>query len=193
MRERPIIFSGKMVKAILNDRKTQTRRVVKLHPALLPRASVLPGAFWKDDRLWVRETWAKIFDTYPYDEENPSHVEYKADTGAKYPGGWPDDMGDDPECLKWKSPIYMSRLDSRITLQVTDVRIERLQEISEEDAINEGVSADEGDRFLAGPDRIMDPKEHFKTIWNSIHKKKDCWEDNPYVWVITFYNRRPES
>lgn len=156
-KEKSIIFNGEMVRAILDGRKAQTRRVVKGNPLALllngdretmtyedcygdsrPIEELCPYG-QKGDCLWVRETWVKIFNTWPI-EENNFHIEYKADSNAKYPGEWPAEEGGDPECPKWRPSIHMPRWASRITLEIVDIRVERLQDISEKDAKAEGVA-----------------------------------------------------
>ena len=213
MTERPILFSGPMVRAILAGTKTQTRRVVKPQPTqVLPHTEeVRPGLDvhiplgweWREsfiadseggfgalsslqyacpygrvgDRLWVRETFALVWPGECAPESvHENRVEYHADTGAKYPGGWPNDCGDDPDCGRWKPSIHMPRWASRITLEVTGVRVERLQEISRADADAEGVAS------------ILGHPESFATLWNSINgKRPGCsWEDNPWVWCVEF-------
>lgn len=162
MKERPIIFSGKMVRAILEGRKTQTRRVVK-ESKENPYGEV-------DDRLWVQETWAHcrlgrdITDEY-YSESVEigygDHFAYRAD-------------GED-DCFvgNWRSPNSMPCEASRILLEITEKRVERLQDISEEDAIAEGIT---------GTHVVND----FIFRWDHIAKTGEKWADNPWVWVIGF-------
>jgi len=129
------------------------------------------------DRLWVRETFALVWPgEYAPESVHENRVEYHADTGAKYPGGWPNDCGDDPDCGRWKPSIHMPRWASRITLDVTGVRVERLQEISRADADAEGVAS------------ILGHPESFATLWNSINGKREgrTWADNPWVWCVEF-------
>ncbi len=177
-KERPILFSGPMVRAILEERKTQTRRVVKGRVAL---EWLAPGMFSPEfvansknhlcpygqpgDRLWVRETWG-LFDTQPADGAEGARVFYRASET-------------DPKFLAhqlWRPSIYMPRWASRLTLEVTGVRVERLQEISEAEAMAEGLEAvppqrwwqgyrDLGDRLLhqefaggAPPEWMIEPK-----------------------------------
>ena len=79
--------------------------------------------FTPGDMLWVKETWAKVYEDWPPEMDNsPHYIEYKADTGAKYPGEWPDDKGDDDACGRWRSPVIMPRSASRLTIEITDVR-----------------------------------------------------------------------
>lgn len=157
IKERPIIFSGAMIRALLEGRKTQTRRVVRttyrIEQVKCPYGK--PG-----DRLWVRETWAGGIPGC----ESQGGYSYKADhiTG-----------NDGPFEIKWRSPIYMPRNASRITLQVADIRVERLQSITEQDAIAEGLKES--------------PVNAFHALWDSIHADgKYPWDSNPWVWVIEF-------
>jgi len=210
MKEHPIIFSGPMVRAILEDRKTQTRRVIKPQPKYsFPKVQEVwncpygkPG-----DLIWVRETWATIWTEYEPDENQtiwdvPHRIEYKADTDAKYPGGWPSDSGDDPDCPKWHPSIHMPRCASRITLEITDVRVERVQEISPEDCEAEGITG----KTLASPMRGQPYEEYenedgiiyttpilaFAALWDSINLKRGYgWDKNPWVWVIAFKRIKP--
>lgn len=201
MKERPILFSAPMVRAILDGRKTQTRRVVKVPPStrsvrwvenaelvpsggytgwviecdaplLLPRQCPygVPG-----DRLWVRES----FDV-PYRQNFPgdrSAVVYRAD--YLRPTFLDPCVGDDPS--RWSRSIHMPRWASRITLEVTGVRVERLQGISEEDAMAEGAPP-----ILVPPDGGSEPHvEGFRDLWESINGS-GSWDANPWVWVIEF-------
>lgn len=203
MKERPILFSGEMVRAILDGRKTQTRRLVKPQPTITFKDNDI--AIWDDpktistrtwngsegfndfcpygqvgDRLWVRETWACL---KPNSNEtgniNSIHtIAYKATD--KYPDG-----------IKWKPSIHMPRTASRITLEITGVRVERLQDISEEDAIAEGIEPSfmwtGVQRYKSYTSKTHDltPILSFMSLWKSINGN-DSWELNPYVWVIEF-------
>jgi hypothetical protein len=110
-------------------------------------------------------------------------IEYKGDTGAKYPGGWDD--GDDPECPKWKSPYHMHRWQSRINLEIKSIRVERLQQISEEDAKAEGCELAKGYEELTKELFRHPYREVFQDLWNSINTKRGFpWASNPWVWVI---------
>ena len=193
-KEKPIIFSTLMVKAILEGRKTQTRRV--MNPQPWSGQSVVAHKQAKQkyhvgDILWVRETWG-------YDSAiNEIKYCYKAD-GGYYPGGEHYTGG------HWHPSIHMPRKAARIFLEVTNVRVERLQDISIEDCIKEGVILksqvdDMGfykDGYHAGThyktwDEVLlgekekAPKHFFKGLWNTLNAKRGySWENNPWVWVI---------
>lgn len=191
VKERPIIFSGPMVKAILEGRKTQTRRVAKVtsdgcKPGFItPVAGFVPRSLaehvsycpygWVDDRLWVRETWAP-HDAGVLANEEREHVYYRADDETKY-----ETDG------AWRSPIHMPRWASRITIEIINVRVERLQEISEADIRAEGI--DEAFCEALGETAHRDPDlvEAWAHGWDSINAKRGySWESNPWVWAITF-------
>jgi hypothetical protein len=205
MKERPILFSAPMVRAILDGRKTQTRRIVKSHPTRqLYHLERLPSGEWRDeevslgvcpygqpgDRLWVKETWY----TDAPDEYRPTElseawntVEYVADDG-------PDVV----RCRKLRPSIFMRRWMSRITLEITAVRVERLQDISSDDARAEGI---EVAKFASDPgvqayrdyaQKYYDPFEwyssavdSYRSLWESINGD-GSWSANPFVWVLEF-------
>lgn len=188
MTERPIIFSAPMVRAILAGTKTQTRRAVKLKPwhqieqrddgTLWPwmydddRASDhwVPCPYGQlGDRLWVRETFAKI------DGQTQPWIE--TDYRATYTHG--DRLGDSLGIKKrWTPAIHMPRAASRITLEVTGVRVERLQHISETDTVAEGIPAGEVSPDDAG-------RFAYRLLWESLHGP-GSWDANPWVWVVEF-------
>jgi hypothetical protein len=191
---RPIIFSDEMVRAILDGRKTQTRRVAKVtsegcRPGLLtPLAGFVPRRPEQHveycpygqpgDRLWVGETWRQA---YPQTSYSLGLV-YRADR-AKALG-----MDEYSQRHEWRPSIHMPRWASRITLEITGVRIERLQEISEADARAEGA---EPYMHVTHPSREgLRHVDGFHGLWESIHCP-DSWGANPWVWVIEF--RRLES
>ena len=228
MRERPILFSGPMVRAILASTKTQTRRIVKPQPewrsdALYwssPRYDNGDGVRYlhtdedsarrlmttacpygvPGDRLWMRETWQAWHRTsVEYDEWEP--ITPGASYGMTW-GAYVDEQGK-PDAIEyratskslgpWTPSIHMPRWASRITLEVTGVRVERLQEISEDDAMAEGVSP----LCLHEPDE--DPREvgyssapacfardNFRALWDAINGKRASWASNPWVWVVEF-------
>lgn len=226
MKERPILFSAPMVRAILAGTKTQTRRAVKPQPALVdPRNSRLPGLYrngdfaWRDkgaplgcatisckpngpdgwalenspfgqpgDRLWVRETWLDLQGTgIERATGDLSRYAYAADTP-------PGSHGD--ECrknygLRWRPSIHMPRWASRITLEITGVRVERLQGISEADAEAEGCAKNHNGYYLGGPHAVSGRKQMataqsaYRDLWESINGA-GSWEANPWVWVVEF-------
>jgi hypothetical protein len=196
MKEHPILFSGQMVRAILDGTKTQTRRVVKPQPVqvrisdegcnvpmCLPPRQAFHMKFpygMIGDRLWVRETWMPYYGL-------PGNITYRADYRGNYvqEHRWPD---------KWHPSIFMPRWASRITLEVLDIRVQRVQEISERDAEAEGISrVDLGTDERGRPvNKMILFRLHFSVLWNSINAKRGyAWEVNPWVWAITF--RRIES
>jgi hypothetical protein len=137
------------------------------------------------DHLWVRETWAAI---WPAEDEVPleeCNIEYRADTDAPYPGRWPtEEARGNPDAPKWRPSILMPRWASRITLEVTEVRVQRLQEITPEDIEAEGVPRDRiPEEMYLTEYRVHD----FIHLWNSSYAKRGYgWDANPWVWVISF-------
>ena len=190
MKERPIIFSGELVKAILEGRKTITRRVVKPQPLQKSaRYFVFPDDAPKKfhdsddirdlcpfgspgDHLWVRETW------YPC-VPGSGVAQYKADADCN-DIKWHSEQGH-----RWRSPIHMPRWASRLTLEITGVRVERLQEISEEDAAAEGSSGC-FEKHLHYDGREF--RCSFERLWDSINATRPghSWESNPWVWCLSF-------
>lgn len=224
MKERPILFSGPMVRAILEGRKTQTRRVVKhqpsddvapisvarYHPTIVDRrgdeapGAEIFGAFSDDgewgckspfgnpgDRLWVRETCrADELDGVRY----PADGVFRAiEDSSDAAGRWVELYGYRGQKGATVPAIHMPRWASRITLEITGVRAERLQNISESDARDEGVTIE--DHHLRGscagaywPPSIR----AFHDLWDSLNAARGYgWDTNPWVWVVTF--RRIES
>ncbi len=217
MKERPILFSGPMVRAILERRKSQTRRVVNpqppagcgrisvghFHPTIVDRDGELQpgpevfGAFDEDtwsircpygepgDRLWVRETWAVDgwYDDVSVREIGEMHRNDTLTTQLWYAAD--GDLGEPGEgnAGRWRPSIYCFRWASRITLEVASVAFERLQEITEEDAIAEGIPTDG-----TGAALNWNRRHDFRDLWDSINGKRPgcAWEDNPTVWVIGF-------
>lgn len=180
-RERPILFSGPMVRAILEGRKTQTRRMVKPQPEPFMQhmechrdgtcevgESIDAPNYYQihcpygavGDRLWVRETFCAC----EMGDLGPA-VRYRADRTDW--GKW----------RKWKPSTFMPRWASRITLEITGVRVERLHSISWEDCYAEGITAKDVDIGL--------PNAAFLGLWESINGRKSA-EANPWVWVIEF-------
>lgn len=204
---KPILFNSEMVRAILDGRKTCTRRICKD----ANECTVPDMEFYNADRrtyavhnfadkehteqlstaertcpictgdiLYVRETWKEAPKGYYYYED------------------WQKD--DIADVTKWKPSIHMPKEAARIWLKVTDVRVERLQDVTEDGAKAEGAIDNRG--FIHSPeneyDRIHTAREHFIKIWNSTVKKSDLdrygWSANPYVWVIEFERcEKPEG
>jgi hypothetical protein len=198
MKERPILFSAPMVRAILAGTKTQTRRIVKPTPQMVTDRSIQPwdgeaadllGLLTKTgkrcpygqpgDRLWVRETHAPQADCwgswerwirgeggpapiirYAADREKPAFVE------------------------RWRPSIHMPRWASRITLEITGVRVERLKAISEADAAAEGV-ATWAPGALSPDGQAAYPSEQYQWLWQSINGA-ESWHADPWVWVVEF-------
>ena len=183
MTERPILFSGPMVRAILAGQKTQTRRIVKPHECVeeMPENSELgviahaacpygqPG-----DRLWVRETWLH-FDQAPRDTAYLEEIESESDPDIRaillgtFKG-------------RWKPSIHMHRFRSRITLEVVSVRIERLQDISADDSRAEGHATRSSLPTEVNDDAASD---WYMDLWESINGP-GSWAANPWVWVVEF-------
>lgn len=209
MKERGMIFNGEMVRAILDGRKTQTRRPVKF-PILdrnlgcelagnelageLSAGNYLNSAFGKPgDRIWVRETFQgplfdyDLMDSYckdPTPFEKPEFCVYKAD-GVPAPEFY--DADDELHCC-WRPSIHMPRWASRILLEITDVRVERLNAISQEDAQAEGMELAGWRPTYSDPDsggEVMTPYDNFAELWSSIYGE-ESWNANPWVWVISF-------
>ena len=208
MKERPIRFSAPMVRAIIDGSKTQTRRVVKGWVPCKPEndgesdvwqvyngdtvAFTFLCPYGKPgDRLWVRETWAET-DRH----DGTPVVAYRAGgcigVGRTQRDG-PDHLirafawDDAPEGgIRWRASIHMPRWASRILLEVTDVRVERLQDISEADAQAEGVKVD-GNGHAVRDDvvNVGGARTAFAELWESINGP-DSWATNPWVWVVEF-------
>jgi hypothetical protein len=185
MKERPILFSGAMVKALLAGRKTQTRRVLFNQRAYdLDKCPYgQPG-----DRLWVRETWQHSNHPYgPYDED--CMVFYRADFLGDVHG--PDgEKSSEGRYRFWRPSIHMPRVASRLTLEITGVRVERLQEISDADCIAEGTPGGHG--AIPGYLYNATPLEHYHWLWNDINGR-GAWEINPWVWVLKFRVLAPSA
>ena len=198
VRERPMLFSGEMVRALLSGAKTQTRRVVKPQPDCTHDSSPYwyigglrtswtrrpPGSepHWGNNpllcphgkvggHLWVRETFCQFMDNAK--DGNGAQTYYRASQRDS-------DMHEVERIMvtngvKWKPSIHMPRWASRITLEITDVRVERLQAISAADCWAEGIPC--------SPD--VNPIHEYQELWESINGP-GSWEANPYVWAISF-------
>ena len=193
MKSRPIIFSAPMVRAILTGQKTQTRRLLRIQPHGAG-SWILQGSAWVfpnicphttvkcpygivGDRLWVREAWCKGIGSRPF--------WYKADFIQRY-GAWEQDAKEGAFGVLrneqgWKSPLFMPYVASRIELEITGIRVERVQDITDADALAEGVEVCEVERGLSA-------QEEYSVLWTEIHGYHDQkgWNANPWVWVIEF-------
>ena len=212
VRERPILFSGPMVRAILDGRKTQTRRVVTAQPpkdatfaGYLAAGANETGFYWCDgdprdidgwtilnapmfrcpygvpgDRLWVLlgiDDWRGAI---RFEADGSERFVYQCDAPEDV-GMWPGSRIRKYEGRK-RPAIFMPRWASRITLEITDVRVQRIQDISEEDAAAEGAR----DASVHG-DWDRSYRKGFSQLWDSINAKRGFgWEINPWVWGLSF-------
>lgn len=199
-KERPIPFSTEMVSALLAGRKSQTRRIMKSQPPFQPEPYTdelgsdwfCNGSTWArkcpygvaGDRLWVRESWRA---PATLDDVRPSLI----------PPGTVLDFSTTDESTavnrgRLRSARFMPRAFSRIWLEITDVRVQRLQDISEEDALAEGLFEWTGDsgakHYGVGLSDVweQDPRRAFERLWRDINGP-ESWEANPWVWVISFW------
>lgn len=201
MKERPILFSGPMVRAILDGRKTQTRRMMKHQPPVrslgFSRSKVVhefsicgrdhrcpygkPG-----DRLWVRETWQALAD-FGHGHRIATKEDIAAGN-ASFRYRATDETGWIPP-LAWRPSIHMPRWASRITLEIVNVRVERLQDISEGDSEAEGTATwIETRRQLDQVKGVLSEtyyRDQFRELWQSINGP-ESWNANPWVWVVEF-------
>lgn len=205
MKERPILFNDEMVRAILDGRKTQTRRSMKPQPEKRGAFWEWGGAGWSldhgvvpvvqghsmsarcpygqpGDRLWVREAHAFVpTSAYAHSEGVQQTINphcRNQDTAAIYRQGWERSTGG----FRWRPSIHMPRWASRLLLEVTAVRVERLQDITEADAIAEGGPVDSPCGLATG---------WFADLWDKINGD-DAWGANPWVWVVEFQRVEPE-
>lgn len=208
---KPILFNTEMVRAILDGRKTVTRRVAKSIsnpdewypendcrkseygaqvPCYIARkiATEEVGIYYPKydigDVLYVRETWS-LDESLPYD-----NYVYRTNYGTTEDDSFP------PSMFKWRPSIHMPKEAARIFLKVTDVRVERLQDMKTDDVIKEG--AYPYDDYFKGTSRTQFAFEVWEKLWNSTIDKADLerhgWNANPWVWVIEFERcEKPES
>ncbi len=207
MKERPILFSTGMVRAILSGKKTMSRRVIKPQPTININSFQYKNHVYPcteeqfkggvleycpygkiGDRLWVRETFV-LEDPREYTsdivipEDRPVKMSYSKEDGTQYriphyratepePHIIPDNLRDgSDDRTRWKPAIFMPRWASRLVLEITQLRVERLQKITDEDVLKEGITL----------------QEDFKALWNSINVERGFgWNKNPWVWVIEF-------
>ena len=207
MREKPILFSAPMVRAILDGRKTQTRRIIKPQPSKPFGGIFCDGVKWwtgdsltgevietirvpyaVGDRLWVREAWAEACELDDNDKPSSEMRTYYRADGEPFSRWLDPDTDEWRDGVKWRPSIYMPRWASRITLEVTAVRVQRLQEISPEDAEAEGVF-----RYVAeySINKIFRDKRgeaaigYFSGRWETLHGD-GSWDLNPWVVALTF-------
>ena len=211
MKERPILFSAPMLRAILAGQKTQARRTVKPQPEWSEPATAWTfcedghsGQGWyaynddypeegalfyhcpcgqPGDRLWVRETWMDLYGTgiEPITGSR-SRYAYRADV----PSGSYGDETRKEYGLKWRPSIFMPRGASRILLEIVSVRVERLNDISEADLEAEGIQ----ELIDAGVDHDGTPLDTYRVLWESINGA-NSWDKNPWVWVVEFKRIEP--
>lgn len=197
MTEKPILFSGPMVRAILAGTKTQTRRVITREWSrcldlddAADNAAAATYSPYSADRLWVRETWRPVMEAYrsfvEFTDGDPGRVDAPsrdamvfAKMALRFPGALKSRHSE-----AWHPSIHMPRWASRLTLAVESIRVERLQDITEEDARAEGVS-----EF----GRVTDARGAFVALWESINgERPGCdWRSNPWVWRVAFSRVTP--
>lgn len=212
MTDRPILFTGPMVRAILDGRKTVTRRLVTGHDVIEERDDGTPwpycttwshgddGSPWQacpygvpGDRLWVKETFAERVDIDGKDPAQRARAKHYLMFKAN--GDDPRDPDNFHTWGRWRSPRYMPRWASRITIDVISVRVERLHAITEEDARAEGVrelplqEGQAGAWWTADPSASLaapDPVLAFCKLWDSLNAKRAPWASDPWVWRVEF-------
>lgn len=213
---KPMLFNAEMVQAILDGRKTVTRRAVKFprgwnpkFTGYIPDGAVLYGSnnipaakapYKAGNVLWVRETWLGWYAPHGevvYFYKATDQSANKAPTGPEYDDAW--------EVQNWRPSIHMPKEAARIFLRVTDVRVERLQEITAEGALDEGTNVEFPEPkpsyiSLAYTEMRLKPaaRQSFARLWDSTIKPADRaiygWEANPWVWVIEFERcEKPEG
>lgn len=203
MKFRPIIFSSESVRAILEGRKTQTRRVVKYPVSIKQKSNAgtfnhdpmvsHKGSWWKPaewspygvpgDRLWVREAFSYLLDCdgdtcgvhkYHADCANPENTKY---VFSPFDGEFSGVAGN----TSWKTPLFMPRWASRLTLEIVNIRVEQLKNISETDAIAEGMEVYPLKRAT------WSNRQSFALLWEDLNAKRGySWNSNPWVWVVEF-------
>lgn len=198
MSEHPILFTGAMVRAILRGDKTQTRRVIKPQPRQVSDESPLiqtighklialqkqycpygvPG-----DLLWVREAFCYAMTTGYDAREDGGEYWYRATDKGQV----------DTEDGGWIPSIFMPKCACRLWLRVKSVRVQRVQDISEEGALAEGIECHCNTGQSEYDKCSLTPQEHFANLWDSINGKRGYgWEVNPWVWVIEFEQEKPK-
>lgn len=215
MKERPILFNDQRVRALMSGMQTQTRRIMKSMP-LAPGQDNHEGCYGIDvlsnhvqgnrvlgmgdlryhcpygqpgDRLWVRETWRgpvipavdmAAWEASPDEFRQPRYCQYRADTS---------EFGNDQDFAEfgWQAGIHMPRWASRIDLEITDIRVEKIQHISEQDIAAEGIQSDAHflNNFFTMHSEVQSPKDAYRAQW-ALQYGGTSWEVNPWVWVIDF-------
>lgn len=205
---KPILFSGSMVRAILAGKKTQTRRVVKPPFELLPNGYLVrpdghggrfgpyPAPYQPGDTLWVRETWREWDerDVEGVDDDPESFREWTPPTeplSACFRADCGELEEEDREAgLKWRPSIFMPKHHCRLFLKVTGVRVQRLQDITVEDILAEGLSTTAREH-----DACCHLREQWEELWDSINAARGFgFDTNPWVWVYEFKRtHKPEG
>jgi hypothetical protein len=228
MKEHPILFKGEMIRAIIAGQKSQTRRAMRnqvVSPGIVQLARPgyceivnehgvqIPGFHCPygqpGDQLWVREAWSvEMLSAYGTKDGYHSNyaLRYKADLSEREIEVLPGEP--DPyiklyenQRFDWRPSIHMPRLASRITLEITGVRVERLQDINEEDAKAEGVErtvtgdgwrrySDDPEQESAGLTPCASAINSYQSLWSAINGD-DSWNANPWVWVVEFKRVQP--
>ncbi len=202
MKQRPILFSTPMVQAILEGRKTMTRRAIKDQTEHVAQILMKDGIavtyvrgagaqLWEDsafkcpygrvgDVLWVRETFQL---STPYGPEE-YYYGYKTHDNPTIKAS---ERYDYESPYKWKPSIFMPKDAARIWLRITNVRVERVENISISDCIKEGIEKRHvgWKNYSGSPDWFSQPRDSFKSLWESINGE-DSWKSNPWVWVVEF-------
>ena len=197
MKERPILFSAPMVRAILEGRKTQTRRAINQQPIIDPQTGDWIISTVSGEEVWPIERWTKARATFcKYGKPgNRLYVrETWRPTSHRFPTGWPYEYrataahDGTPTDGNWKPSLFMPREASRIILDIIDVRVERLNDISEQDAKAEGVSNASSFYGIGANDEMVN-RYAFRELWEKINGA-GSWDKNPYVWVIEFKHNK---
>lgn len=210
---KPILFSTPMVQAILAGRKTQTRRAVKVTGNFAPETYRIVGnthnpdnplgliyvggihrpRYHPGDILWVRETWCHLYDLDDDDQciLGTGKYYYLADNPVKFPyNHFLRDDGTYRDYPAWRPSIHMPRAAARLFLRVTNVRVERINDISDEDACAEGCADANGYPICPGNKGATLPHtaiQAYMWLWNDINSKRGhIWANNPWVWVYEF-------
>ncbi len=204
--ERPILFTGAMVRAIISGKKTQTRRLVDLSKAA-PRGATITAESIRDrvrcpygaagDRLWLRETWrAEEIGTIdsPWGPSGTDGVRFAADDAfvpiastREAAEAWVVAYDNGRHEMKWRPSIYIPRWASRIALEVTGVRVERLQDITEADILAEGITVPVAAE-MTGLSWSDIPTLHiaWEVVWDHINGLRAPWKSKPWVWCVSF-------